>query len=573
MGVETVPLGSCLRLIPVVAAGCTLMASAALAFPATDAENPSVFANPPAPTESDLRHQLQLQSGFGAAASGGGWTFIPRIMGEEFYTDNVLQSPTDRRWDLVTLVTPGITILGDLPNAQVRLTYAPQFRLDATTPQENSVTQQLIGSGQFTIVPDAFYVDARAFAGTAPAFGGFNAFGTGLTPQFGQPGQGLGLQGLSKQNRTQNNSFSLTPYYLHRFGDTGTVKVGYELNATSISPNDSIVPLPFPVGASSQHSLTNQVVAQFETGEQFAPFRDLVIGSAAASSGTGVSHNSREYIFKNQLGYAINRQLNVYGEVGYENLQFGGVPATKIDDAIWGVGFQWMPNEDSSITLGYGHDRGVTGVQFAGYYSITPRTRISARYTTGVQTDLQQLQGQLDLAALDQNGNAVDAQTGAPLFPGLNGLGSQSGLFRAKNLSATASTTLDRDQINVTALWTQNTTIAAATATANTVFNPATPSVGSTSEGVTGLVTWIHQINESLSLNATGSYGLNSVNGGAAAGSTGRLTSLGAAVGMQYLLSQTLTTFVRYTYFARLSDRPDQSIYQNLFLVGINKQF
>lgn len=199
MGVATVPFGSCLRLIPVVAVGCTLMTSAALAFPATDADNPSPFANPPAPTESDLRHQLQLQSGFGAAASGGGWTFTPRIMGEEFYTDNVLQSPTDRRWDLVTLATPGITILGDLPNTQVRLTYAPQFRLDATTPQENSVTQQLIGSGQFTIVPDAFYVDARAFAGAAPAFGGFNGFGTGLTPQLGQPGQSLGLQGLSKQ--------------------------------------------------------------------------------------------------------------------------------------------------------------------------------------------------------------------------------------------------------------------------------------------------------------------------------------------------------------------------------------
>ena len=212
MGVATVPLGTALRLILAAAAGCKLLSSAALAFPATDADNPSVFSNPPEPAVSDLRHQLQLQSGFGAAASGGGWTFTPRIMGEEFYTDNVLQSPTDRRWDMVTLVTPGITIYGDLPNTQVRLSYAPQFRLDATTPQENSVTQQLIGTGQFTIVPDAFYVDARAFAGAAPAFGGFNGFGTSLTPQFGTPGQSLGLEGLSKQNRTQNSSFSLTPY-------------------------------------------------------------------------------------------------------------------------------------------------------------------------------------------------------------------------------------------------------------------------------------------------------------------------------------------------------------------------
>ncbi len=39
------------------------------------------------------------------------------------------------------------------------------------------------------------------------------------------------------------------------------------------------------------------------------------------------------------------------------------------------------------------------------------------------------------------------------------------------------------------------------------------------------------------------------------------------------MLSQTLATNVRYSYFIRESPLPDQTIYQNLFLVGINKQF
>ena len=95
---------------------------------------------------------------------------------------------------------------------------------------------------------------------------------------------------------------------------------------------------------------------------------------------------------------------------------------------------------------------------------------------------------------------------------------------------------LDRDIFTATASSTQNTTLAAATPTANVIFNPVTPSVGSTSEGVTGIVTWIHQINDSLSVNASGSYGLNSVEGGVSGGSTGKLTSFGVAVGMQYLL-------------------------------------
>ena len=93
-----------------------------MAFPASDPSNPSIESDIPPPTDADLRHQLQLQSGFGAGAAGaGGWTFVPRISSQEMYTDNVLQTATDRRWDLVTLFTPGFSLLGDVPNAQVKL--------------------------------------------------------------------------------------------------------------------------------------------------------------------------------------------------------------------------------------------------------------------------------------------------------------------------------------------------------------------------------------------------------------------------------------------------------------------
>ncbi len=123
------------------------------------------MTNAPEPTDSDLRNQLQLHSGFGAAAAGGGWTFTPAISWEEIYTDNVFDTERNRRWDVLTTVTPSIAITGDVPNAQVQFEYGPQFRLAARTPQENSITNQLLGTGLFTVVPDEFYVDARAIAG------------------------------------------------------------------------------------------------------------------------------------------------------------------------------------------------------------------------------------------------------------------------------------------------------------------------------------------------------------------------------------------------------------------------
>ncbi len=183
MGVANVPLRSPARLTYAVVIGCLLGPRCAMAFPASDPSNPSVESDIPPPTDADLRHQLQLQSGFGAGAAGaGGWSFVPRVSLQEMYTDNVLQTSNNRRWDLVTLFTPGFSLLGDVPNAQVKLDYGPELREDLRTPQEDGVTQQLLGTGLFTLVPDELFVDARAVAGGTPNSPGFGASGN-IAPQ------------------------------------------------------------------------------------------------------------------------------------------------------------------------------------------------------------------------------------------------------------------------------------------------------------------------------------------------------------------------------------------------------
>ena len=550
---------------------CALAPRMAVAFPVTDELNPGITADLPPPSESDLRHQLQLQSGgFGAAANGAGWTFTPGLGAYEYYTDNVLASATNRRWDLVTVVTPSISIFGDEPNVQVNFSYSPQFRLDATTPQENSINQQLAGTGLFTVIPDEVFLDVRAFAGVAPLQTGLGAQGATLNPTFVQTN--TGPTGLSQQQLSQNSSVSISPYVLHRFGDTGTAKVGYELNQTSIAPSGSGIPLFFPSGSNSQHSLTNEAVAQFETGERFAPFRNLLALNVARSTGTGIANDQSSDTISNQLGYAVNRDWQVYGQLGYEKLNFGGVPPTRVDDMTWGFGAVWTPNANSQITLGYGHQNGVSGVQLSAYYALTERTRITASYTTGLQTNLGQIQGQLDLQALNQNGQAVDALTGAPQFNGINGFGNQNGLYNSKNFNASISTSLDRDQISFSLALSQQTTIATATQVIPGQFNAIAPPVGSTGQSATAYVTWSHQIHEDLSLNSSAAYGTNTITAPTGVG-TGQQRSVAANVGLQYALSQTVTTSVQYTFYEQFSPLPGQTIYQNVFLVGINKQF
>src|SRR5262249_12832865 len=119
MSVATVPFYYVSRIGCLIAIGCLLGPRMAAAFPVTDELNPGIVADQPVPTQTDLRHQLQLQSGFGAASYAGGWTILPALGASEYFTDNVLFTATNRRWDLVTLVTPSLTIIGDQPNVQL----------------------------------------------------------------------------------------------------------------------------------------------------------------------------------------------------------------------------------------------------------------------------------------------------------------------------------------------------------------------------------------------------------------------------------------------------------------------
>jgi uncharacterized protein (PEP-CTERM system associated) len=568
--VTAVPFGPRAHLTCAIAAGCLLGARVALAFPASDPANPSVLTNTPPPTEGDLRHQLQLQSGFFAPSTGGGWTFTPGLSLEEAWTDNILNSGTDRRWDLLTIVTPSFSLVGDTPNAQVQLSFGPEFRLAARTHQENSITNQLLGTGLFTIVPDEFYLDARAFAGSAPLFGGFGSLEPGIVPNLANLNTqfaGTGTIGLSNQNTVQTSSLSISPYWLHQFGDTGTAKIGYSFTQSSYAQGNSYLPAFIPTGANAVHQLTNEGTAQFTTGERFAPFNNIVSADLQESTGNSFAGKSSNYTFYDRLSYDVNRDISVFGELGHENIYYGSGAAIRINDVIWLFGGTWTPNPDSTITISYGHQDGTTSVEVDGSYALTPRTRISASYNNGVQTYLQGIGNQLDLAALNASGQAVNSQTGAPLLFGTNGLGVQNGVFRSKAFTLTGTTVLDRDEFSVSLQVAENTTLAQAPVNFVSPFAIPAPPVGSTDNSKSVYLSWLHQIHQDLTLTTSAAYSTSQISG------SGNEQSVAGNVTMQYLLSPTLTATASYSYFNRTSTIPGVGFYQNLVLVGLSKQF
>src|SRR5271166_5617830 len=195
------------------------------------------------------------------------------------------------------------------------------------------------------------------------------------------------------------------------------------------------------------------------------------------------------------------------------------------------------------------------------------RTQISAYYTTGLQTNLQGIQSQLNLTTVNSAGQTVNSVTGAPVAIGTNGVGVQAGLFRVKAFTLNVTTTLDRDQF---AAWLQlsNNTTEATVPASELQFNITSPPVGSTTQAKTLYASWTHQIRDDLTLGSVASFNTSRVSNG-----VGNQHSIAASIGMQYLISQTLAATASYSFYDLISSTSTQSYYQNLVLVGLTKQF
>jgi uncharacterized protein (PEP-CTERM system associated) len=493
-----------------------------------------------------------------------GWTILPRVDVSEAFNDNIFQTSNRRSSDFITYITPAVSIAGNLPYLQTQIYYAPTGIIYASHGDQDMVAQNLNGSATVTVVPDAFYVNLRGYAAVQPTFGGVpNANGGfGLSP-----GNGIGQNTspfLTRNNATQAETFSIAPYVVHRFGTFGTVKAGYSYSYSSYSSLGGFTAFPLSVSGTNGSLNTQNEVLQFTSGEDFGRFRELILATGTQFSGSGVTSGAYQYMLTNQLGYAITREITVFGEIGVEDIHFSGTPATNLQDAVWAVGTQWTPNPDSSITVGYGHKYGMDSVLFNGSYAPTARTRIYGQYQTGLGTDLTQLQSYALNSGVDSFGNSIDETTGAPIGLGSGALGvsGNNNLYQTKTLTGGATLSLDRDQITLQVSW-QDRQIVATT----NRFG------ASSSSGFSGLVGWQHQLTPDTFGSAYLSYGRQNGNQFFAGLGNEVEDTYAAQVAVRHNFTETLSGIAQYTFTDRVANIPGLSFTQNVFLLGLSKQF
>ncbi len=478
---------------------------------------------------------------------------------QEQVTDNVYQVAHPKQADLVTSITPSLILDGETSRISANLFYAPSAQIYAATSQQNKVTQNFGGQATLTVVPDTLFLTVRGSGSQQSASNG--------TPQFAGSQFTGNTPLLSNNNRVQDTSFSVSPYVTHRFGGDFTATAGYvgsyvnQSNGSGVNTsNQPFLNNPFNQDFANDTTWTNEEYATFTTGENFGRYNDSLRLDASQMTGTGVLDNARRTTAINYFSYAINRQFALLADGGYEDIKYNGLPPIHISDAVWSGGVRWTPNENSTVTLSYGHKDGFNSVSLSAAYSLTARTRVFATYHEGLTSSAEELQDDLANSTVDQYGNTVDAVSGAPLQIGDSLLGQQQNLYRLKEFTATAVTALDRDTISLSVQQETRTIVETSTGFGQGAFSD---------RGVSAYLNWTHELTPVMSVSGNGGYASTTTE-------TVPLTkqqSATAGVGTAYAFSPSLTGNAQYYVTYNWADVSQGTYLTNVFLVGLRKTF
>src|SRR5262249_13111721 len=157
--------------------------------------------------------------------------------------------------------------------------------------------------------------------------------------------------------------------------------------------------------------LTNEATASFVTGENFGRLHSRFLVDASRSSGVGVFSGSRQSIEVIESTYAITYSIAALASIGHENINYGGNPPTRIDDIVWGVGAQFTPTPDLSLTINYGQRNGVTSPSASLLYNVTGRTSLSLSYSESISTTAQNISNNLAVSSVNSLGQTIDTRT------------------------------------------------------------------------------------------------------------------------------------------------------------------
>lgn len=264
-------------------------------------------------------------SGTAAAAD---WKFTAGVAATETYSDNVaLSASGTKSSDFITSISPSFGVKKDGARLKVDAQYALQNLFYANDSTRNTLYHHLNAHAKAELYENEIFLDTVAFITQAA-----------ISP--------LGATGTDNTNATNNitnvRTFTLSPYWLHRFGSTASLNVRETISSVSNGTN------------SISNSMNNTLAAGLASGSAFG----RVSWGLNYSKQTANYQDRSDVTFTTtsaNLGYLVSSRVRLTGTIGNESNQFTTNTGRAPGGFFWNGTASWSPSIRTSVDLGFGH--------------------------------------------------------------------------------------------------------------------------------------------------------------------------------------------------------------------------
>jgi uncharacterized protein (PEP-CTERM system associated) len=380
-----------------------------------------------------------------AAAMADQWRIMPRASVEESYTSNVRLAPKGQEEsDLITRLTPGVSIRGTGPSLRVGVDYDPDLLFYLDADDQNGIRNNLAGFASADWFERRLLLDTQAsivqaFANPTAGVAGANSLALDTIPTRTSDVTG-------SNNLTEVQSFNFSPAWRDRFGDFAEGELRYRFGAV-FSGDSSISDLTTNTLSASLHSVQ---AGGGRLGWGLSALQDWTDTSGGTSGiggtgGTALGDTSRQRsLVRSDLSYRVFSQLSLLGSLGWETVKDPTL-FDPPDGPTWNIGFEYRIRPRSFIRVTYGRRFEDQDLEVASQWQLGSTTKLSLGYTQSLQTSQSSLLGQTTQIGVDRLGNLIDVVTGLPFQPGERTLGLTSQTFHETSLRATLTSTRGRN--------------------------------------------------------------------------------------------------------------------------------
>lgn len=457
--------------------------------------------------------------GWAQAASAGDWKISTGVGVNETYSDNAKLAPDngDRESDLITSITPNISINGRGGRSSLNLNYSHSRLIHANDTRDDTSINSLAATGKLEVWDRVAFINANA----------------SISRQVIDSGGAVSDSAAGQtENRTEVRSFSISPTFLHHFGNW--VETVSRINFSSVT-NDS--------GTVSNSSSQNESF-RASSGSKFQKFGwSLSLNTSKQIREDGIPSRKSRSVSGN-FTFPINRKFSLLSGVGYADADDGTL--FKDEEGItWNAGFTYTPSPRTSIRATYGSRFQSRDITMSASHSLSSRTSFTASYSEGQTTSQSRINQ--DLADFSEDPDEETPTIGNENFD------LQSTTFRRQSFSAGVSGSRRRNTFNLNMNWQSRET---------------------DSTGIEQIVTGIsggfgRQLSKRANANFSASF--NHTDFGDLAGRIDN--SLTVRGNLTYKIMETASAVLSYTRTQRRSDGDSSGLTENAVVVGLSKRF